>query len=70
MSALPKTGFACMGGWCALRDHCSHYHSVWRGQPYERLCHPGHDGRSDVVFIHITRPATHADRVPSQQVTQ
>lgn len=57
-----------MGGWCALRDHCSHYHAV--GQTYERLCHRGHDGQSDVVFIHITRQSTTAECVPSQQVSQ
>jgi hypothetical protein len=35
---------ACMGGWCAKRDHCQHYHAEDRREPAERLCEPGHDG--------------------------
>jgi hypothetical protein len=59
---------SCMGGFCALRDHCRHYHSQWRSQPSERLCIPGHDGKSDVVFVQILRPAVQVDRLPSQEV--
>lgn len=28
----------CMGGWCAVRDNCKHYHSESRAKPIERLC--------------------------------
>jgi len=48
---------SCMGGWCGMRDHCAHYHSEYRGQPAERLCYSGEDGHSDVVAVHIRRPA-------------
>jgi hypothetical protein len=48
---------ACMGGWCALRDHCPHYHASFRGEPAERLCPPGRDGLSEVVQLDL-RPAT------------
>lgn len=48
---------ACMGGWCHLRDHCGHYHAENRANPAERLCLPGQDGVSDVVFMRITKPA-------------
>lgn len=32
---------ACMGGWCASRDHCARYHAMNRREPAERLCDPG-----------------------------
>lgn len=32
---------ACMGGWCASRDHCARYHAMNRREPAERLCEPG-----------------------------
>lgn len=35
---------ACMGGWCAKRGHCQHYHAADRHEPSERLCAPGFDG--------------------------
>ncbi len=35
---------ACMGGWCARRDKCPHYHSAETRNPAERLCPPGMDG--------------------------
>lgn len=35
---------SCMGGWCAKRDHCPHYHAISRVQPAERLCPPKLDG--------------------------
>lgn len=35
---------ACMGGWCALRDRCPHFHADDRGDPAERLCPPKKDG--------------------------
>lgn len=34
---------SCMGGWCAVRDNCRHYHALWRDgrdRPIERLCEP------------------------------
>ncbi len=37
----------CMGGWCAKRGYCPHYHSAASGthpEPSERLCAPGADG--------------------------
>lgn len=35
---------ACMGGWCALRDRCQHFHADDRSEPAERLCPPTQDG--------------------------
>ena len=36
---------SCMGGWCAKRDHCAHYHSASPDQePAQRLCAPGQTG--------------------------
>lgn len=35
---------ACMGGWCAKREHCMHYRTPYRTDPAERLCFPGADG--------------------------
>ncbi len=57
---------SCLGGWCALRDHCPHYHATTASHdPSERLCYPGEDGHSDVVAVRITRgcdwPATGRD---------
>jgi len=63
MSALPKTGFACMGGWCAVRDHCVHFHAKDRRNPAERLCQAGNDGQSDIVFVQIVRAAPTQPRV-------
>lgn len=40
MSGAP----ACMGGWCALRDRCPHFHADDRSEPAERLCPPRQDG--------------------------
>lgn len=59
-----------MGGWCAQRDHCAHYHTVWRGQPSERLCMPGRDGVSHVVEVHARTPITDLtpSTLPSQEV--
>jgi hypothetical protein len=57
---------ACMGGWCALRDHCQHYHAASPYQrPSERLCHPGHDGNSDVG--RMVTPIRLVRALPSQQ---
>lgn len=45
---------ACMGGFCAKRDHCSHYHAEDRRNPAERLCPPGADGvgiERPIVFV-------------------
>jgi hypothetical protein len=33
-----------MGGFCAKRDWCRHYHAENRREPAERLCPPGADG--------------------------
>lgn len=47
----------CMGGFCALRERCAHYHAEARWEPSERLCRPGQDGISDVVpAMHIAHP--------------
>ena len=51
-SALP----ACMGGWCAKRDHCPHFHAADRRQPAERLCVPGADGVGIEHPVVIHRP--------------
>jgi hypothetical protein len=57
---------SCMGGWCALRDHCRHYHAGSEGsRPAERLCLPHQDGVSDVVSIQFIRPAATVP-MPSQ----
>lgn len=34
----------CMGGWCAKRNRCQHYHAESSREPAERLCEPGDDG--------------------------
>lgn len=34
----------CMGGWCAKRDQCPHFHADRRNAPAERLCPPKLDG--------------------------
>lgn len=54
---------ACMGGWCALRDQCPAYHSEFRGQPYERLCRTGQDGKSDVVALNFARSDPQPPRI-------
>jgi len=28
----------CMGGWCAQRERCAHYHAAAPMKPAERLC--------------------------------
>lgn len=53
--ALP----ACLGGWCALRDHCQHHHAVDRRVVSERLCVPGRDGFSDIAPVRVTMPQSH-----------
>lgn len=57
---------ACMGGWCALRDQCPAYHAPFRGQPSERLCRVGQDGRSDVINLSFAKPQ--AAQLPSQEI--
>lgn len=47
---------ACMGGWCAKRGHCQHYHADDRREPVERLCAPGHDGVGMDRPVVIRRP--------------
>jgi hypothetical protein len=40
------TGPACMGGWCGQRNGCPNYLTrQGRGEPAERLCLKGQDGR-------------------------
>lgn len=40
----------CMGGWCAVRTSCRHYHATANGTPAERLCPAGtHDGWQPVL---------------------
>ena len=46
---------ACLGGWCQIRDRCQHYHAEFRGQPSERLCIPGQDGRSDLADVQVSK---------------
>lgn len=47
---------SCMGGWCSLREHCRYYHAATpEAHPSERLCIPGEDGKSDVVFVQLRR---------------
>ncbi len=65
---MNATHMACMGGWCALRDQCPQYHAEFRGQPSERLCRTGQDGKSDVIELHFAQRATNAQLAPSQQV--
>lgn len=60
---------ACMGGWCALRDHCPHYHVDSRRQPSERLCLPGQDGISSVVELDL-RAATTFQPLPQPMEMQ
>lgn len=57
---------ACMGGWCAKRDHCPHFHAENRRQPAERLCVPGADGVGIEFPIVIRTPAGAWERVPSR----
>lgn len=64
----PFLAIPCMGGWCALRDHCQHYHSrVVRSEPSERLCRPGQDGNSDIHQVHVT-PSARVVRIASQEM--
>lgn len=43
---------ACMGGWCAVRDHCGRFHQVAdRAMPAERLC----DAGEQTMFLHLVR---------------
>lgn len=61
---------ACMGGWCALRDHCQHYHAANRNTPSERLCTPGLDGHSDLPGRRITlQPLPAFANTPADEVT-
>jgi hypothetical protein len=48
---------ACMGGWCAKRGHCQHFHARDRSEPSERLCVPGADGVGMDRPIVIRMPA-------------
>ena len=51
------THTACMGGWCAKRDHCHNYHTdQGRNTPAERLCIPGQDGKGLESPVVIRRP--------------
>lgn len=43
---------ACMGGWCAKRGHCAHYHAENTTDPAERLCPPGLDGAGFIRIEH------------------
>lgn len=60
---------ACMGGWCAKRDHCAHFHADERRQPAERLCVPGVDGVGLGHPVVIHRPAWDLEdsHVPPEQ---
>lgn len=35
---------ACIGGWCTRREQCPH-HTAGTGEPSERLCIRGKDGK-------------------------
>ena len=61
---------ACMGGWCAKRDHCPHFHADERRQPAERLCVPGADGvgierKANRGPTAMSQPARNADELPA-----
>lgn len=49
---------ACMGGWCARREHCHNYHTdQGRDRAVERLCLPGQDGVTNDFTVVIRKPA-------------
>lgn len=55
---------ACMGGWCARRDHCANYHAASVDQqPAERLCPPGQDGAGLQEIEDMTVTKTTIERV-------
>lgn len=58
----------CMGGFCALRDHCAHYHADSLQHPAERLCIPGQDGQSDVVAVVMSKPMAPWERMPASSI--
>jgi hypothetical protein len=43
MSGRVLPGVSCMGGQCADRERCKHYHAENRSEPVERLCAHGDD---------------------------
>lgn len=55
---------SCMGGWCAKREHCGHYHSENREEPSERLCAPGQDGVGMAFPVRLQRKAGTWERQP------
>lgn len=48
---------SCMGGWCSIRDVCTHYGRPSKLDPVERMCEPGRDGLSFDHPIVIRRAA-------------
>lgn len=60
---------ACMGGWCAKRDHCPYFHAVKRTAPAERLCPPGQDGAkltgSTLMAVQMVQVRHAPRRVPA-----
>ena len=48
--------YACMGGMCAIRETCPHYHATHRPVVVERLCDKGHDGEMTERAVVIRRP--------------
>lgn len=58
---------SCMGGWCAKRDRCPHFHAAtpWR-TPVERLCAPGRDGVGATHLVELPRPQV----APSQMLRE
>lgn len=41
---------ACMGGWCARREDCDHFHAKNTAKPVERLCPHGEDDPEEPVI--------------------
>ena len=48
---------ACMGGFCAKREHCMNFHAADRRWPSERLCAPSADGVGIEGPVVIRMPA-------------
>lgn len=54
----------CMGGWCSMRDKCSHYATpTTRQEPAERLCDRGRE-----TAMHFAPAPAFVTTLPSQQV--
>ena len=71
MTALNPRIPACMGGFCAKRDHCAQHQAptahALRFQPAERLCTPGRDGDAVGLDEQHAQPTPISQRVPHDQ---